>query len=429
MAVTFDRVNKIIELSAPATEITVQELYNSICDYQDNQANMDLSRIVSASGKEALGAGVYVGITVKLLDGWRLRFEERLSETICNVNGGNLVAVDELGNDVFPLAYSNYVMATITSSSSATLQEIEAIEYGSFNNGITIDVINGVDSIVFPAGTPQLPCKTLLNVSDIASERGFKTIYIIGDITLTGIPTGILVDYVFVGQGLRASTVTIDDIQCDSCTFENCEIVGNFSDSSKIIVRNCDIGNVTNIKMDAYNCELSGTITLANSTSTNFYSCVDAIPGTGTPTIDVNDCLSLGLWQYSGGVQINNMTLATNVSVNFSSGRLILDSTCTNGSVIVRGVGSLVNNSSGTSVSDDGLLDIPSIVGGIFTESVDSNIELKTVLQVLLSTIAGLASGGGTENLTFRNASNTADRVTMVVDVNGNRSDVTISPD
>ncbi len=62
-------------------------------------------------------------------------------------------------------------------------------------------------------------------------------------------------------------------------------------------------------------------------------------------------------------------------------------------------------------------------------DGIEPDITLKTSLQAVLSTVAGLASGGGTANIAFRNANNTSNRVTMVVDVDGNRSSVTINPD
>ena len=88
---------------------------------------------------------------------------------------------------------------------------------------------------------------------------------------------------------------------------------------------------------------------------------MDGIPGSGTPSILVNDCEALGFWNYNGGLSLKNITGATDISVNFNTGRLILDSTCTNGSIIVRGIGSLVDGSAGTTINKVGLVDNASI--------------------------------------------------------------------
>jgi hypothetical protein len=137
---------------------------------------------------------------------------------------------------------------------------------------------------------------------------------------------------------------------------------GTFGNGSFIEVRDCTLLNINNISIDAHDSDLGGTIELNNSISSNFYSCVDGIPGSNTPVIQVNDCQSLGFWRYSGGLKITNIiTPGTSISINFSSGRLIVDSTDTEGSIIVRGVGSLVGTTGGSTINKNGLIDNISI--------------------------------------------------------------------
>ena len=73
MSYTFDKTNKWIIVDAPETEVVIQDLYNNIRDYEDEYHVMDMHHLADASGKEELGGGVYVGITLKLLDGWKLK--------------------------------------------------------------------------------------------------------------------------------------------------------------------------------------------------------------------------------------------------------------------------------------------------------------------------------------------------------------------
>lgn len=122
MAIIFDRANRIIEVEADAVKISVQELLNAIRDFEDDQANMDIPHIAEATGKADLGGGLQVGVTLKLL-AWKLKFEARPGpETIlCDVSGGNLVAVDESGVAVNPIEPAAYVTVTKTSSVAAAL--------------------------------------------------------------------------------------------------------------------------------------------------------------------------------------------------------------------------------------------------------------------------------------------------------------------
>lgn len=57
---------------------------------------------------------------------------------------------------------------------------------------------------------------------------------------------------------------------------------------------------------------------------------------------------------------------------------------------------------------------------------VETGITLQQALRAILATLAGKASGGDTVTIKFRDPADTVDRVTMVVDSDGNRSSVTL---
>ena len=119
MALTFDFLNSIIEVPAPTTSISVQTLINEIRDEEDElEPSIAYSKIADAFGKQDLGGGTLVGITLVLLDNWKVRFEARPGpDTVaCIVTGGNLVAVS--GN---PIAASAFTSVTIAQSSSPTI--------------------------------------------------------------------------------------------------------------------------------------------------------------------------------------------------------------------------------------------------------------------------------------------------------------------
>lgn len=124
MALVFDFVNSIIEVPTPTTSISLQTLINEIRDEEDELVpSMSYSKIADAFGKQDLGGGVAVGITLVLLDNWKLRFEARSgpSTVACIVTGGNLVA--ESGN---PIAASAYTSITIAQSSSPTIAKADS---------------------------------------------------------------------------------------------------------------------------------------------------------------------------------------------------------------------------------------------------------------------------------------------------------------
>lgn len=174
MYLSFDSANRIIEVVAPATTVTIQELWNAICNWSENLENLEVPTVASASGKEDLGGGQLVGITLTLLN-WKLKFEDRAGPdtVLCDVSGGNLVAVDENGGFVNPIEPSSYVTVTKTASVAAGL----IAEWTQTEKDEIISDIDGLDGKIdgVPAATWGL------------GERGQKiddTKVIVGDIDL-----------------------------------------------------------------------------------------------------------------------------------------------------------------------------------------------------------------------------------------------------
>lgn len=111
---------RIIEVPIPSVELDLQDLYDTLRTYGETLTVMDDDEIVDAGGKEPLGGGVSNGLTVKLLNA-KVKFENRTSDVVCNISGGNLVAVDVDGNYMEPTEFSEHVTLVRTSSSSATI--------------------------------------------------------------------------------------------------------------------------------------------------------------------------------------------------------------------------------------------------------------------------------------------------------------------
>ena len=131
---SFDKTTKIIEVDLPDTEIQIQELIDVIRSWEDELSPaMDITRVADAAGKDDLGGGVLVGITLTLREGWRLKFADRPGPdwVTCNVFGGNLVATDENDDASIAIAPAEYVNTNTQGSQSPSIQslEIEELKY------------------------------------------------------------------------------------------------------------------------------------------------------------------------------------------------------------------------------------------------------------------------------------------------------------
>jgi len=118
-----DFTNQIMELQSAYTSIALQEVYDTAHDAMAEIQNMDNARIASASGQEDLGGGLATGLTVRMLNGWRVKAADRGGPGFVRVSidGGNLVTSAANGPDPNdPLAPADYVTYSLSKAASST---------------------------------------------------------------------------------------------------------------------------------------------------------------------------------------------------------------------------------------------------------------------------------------------------------------------
>ncbi len=130
MAITFNPYTKTVLIEAPQTEITVQDLQRAIREWEASSEGIDNDIICNATGKDSLGGNRYTGITLTLINNWRVKFEDRPGpETVqCKITDGNLVAINDYGNT--PIMPSTYTQVMIYQSTAPAL-----IVYGEEGGG------------------------------------------------------------------------------------------------------------------------------------------------------------------------------------------------------------------------------------------------------------------------------------------------------
>lgn len=126
---TFFKYDRVIQVDGPQTTVTIQDLLNQIRLYEENLNNLDYGHIANAYGKQALGAGAFIGITLELINDWRVSFEARSgpSTELCTVAGGNIVAINQYSNN--PIKPTAFTQINIAQSSSPTIIQADA-NYG-----------------------------------------------------------------------------------------------------------------------------------------------------------------------------------------------------------------------------------------------------------------------------------------------------------
>jgi len=268
------------------------------------------------------------------------------------LTGGNFVATDEFGATIEPIFPTFGRFITKTAASSATSQNAAAIEYSSYEGGVWVDILSsyslgGADPLSTTIGNAQFPVNNIPDAVEICNTRGLpNTFYIIGSITLdTGDEVG---GFKMIGQNASRSMITINAGSGTIGTeIVEASITGNLDGGT--ILRQAVVANLNYINGFVFDCMLdSGTIALGGISTAHFLNCYSGVPGTSTPVIDMNgagaQATPLAIRNYNGGIKLIDFTGGGDASIDLNSGQVIVDSTCTSGTLIVRGNGKVVDS-------------------------------------------------------------------------------------
>lgn len=112
---------RVITVADPSVSMTMQDLVDTLREIEDTVRGISELKLLDASGKQDLGGGVTVGITVALQNAL-LAFELRGGPSYiqCIADGGNLVAVDDMDAAISPISPTAFTQVVISQSSSAT---------------------------------------------------------------------------------------------------------------------------------------------------------------------------------------------------------------------------------------------------------------------------------------------------------------------
>lgn len=352
--IDWDVSPRLIWIDIAYDEVSAQDLYDTCKHLEALDGGKDEDQICDAGGWEPLGLGQYVGITVSLYNA-QYAFAARPGPdwVICNMGGGNVVAFTDstLTTELYPRYPTAYVSADRTASSSATTQEQEAIAYTSFQNAIWYDSASGnsgFDDNGGLNGNRQYPLDNLADVLTACSKWGFSNIQLLSSAVIDG---GL--DYSlkhFIGSSHVFTDVEITDAaNTYRCTFDNCNIWGVLDGGTHI--QNCIVGEVSYVNGHIHDSGLYGHIYLDGNEDAAIINCY-TLDAESPPTVNMGlSGQNLAMPNYSGYIYIEDITDPdVKVGIGMNSGVVFLDSTISEGYVIVSGTGELVNNATGNSI-------------------------------------------------------------------------------
>ena len=297
--------------------------------------------------------GVTIARVVEIINNYTVTFED--GQYAVNLIGAN----SNVGDRV------NVNQVSVRSANSAGLVTSAAIEYGEYGGGVVIDVINGEVGTIYPIGTKRRPSNNVPDTTLIASSRGFKKIFVVGDLT---IGAGHNVDNLILeGESHVNTNVIIESTaSCMDLTTRMCNISGTLDGG--MTIENCMVGNLSYVNGHIHDSGLYGHITLNGNEDAVLYNC-HTIDHLSIPNIDMGGAgQDLVISKYAGVISIHNLSGVVNAaSITLAGGLVTLDSTVSAGTIIITGVGTVVDGSTGTaSVDTDGLVSNPSITKAVW---------------------------------------------------------------
>ena len=271
-----------------------------------------------------------------------------------NIEGGNLVAVDNALSVIQVVLPSGYTQVTRTAASSATSQEEVDIQFSSFsNNAVWLDSSSGYSGTIYPNGTSRRPVDNDTDAQSIANTRGLFDIQIRSNETITGAHTGMK----FYGRSPRTMTLTIDaSATLSACEFENMLLTGDLGANGSAYFTHLAIKNTIGlfghieqcVIREGTNTAMAGAILMLNKCAA-----VSAFnPGVDIPIIDCNGSARIAMRLFTGEVKLTNKTSGADCSLGLTGAVVELDSTITFGNWICHGVGTIINNTTGTATVD-----------------------------------------------------------------------------
>jgi hypothetical protein len=359
MGYEFDGPTKVVSLTNGTLEIDVADLWSRWCDWQKVGTNSKYLPMMRFVGGDAISPIKNLGMTFFILNDWKIRPQEADHRLIVN---GNLYT-DPSGESPFTQTLGNYnvmVEMAVSSLVDSSLAQLPEIEQASFNNRVVIDVINGTAGTLYPLGTQLAPVNNLANAKTIALSRGFDSFYVLGNLTI-GFGEDISNQH-FYGQGatfnVKKTTITLTSgCITTNAHYHNLMIQGAQGGESNYY--DCLIGNLTNAHCHYEECKMVGPVQFSTGIgSTHTTDLIDCYTSNVEYVVDCNGSQLKQVYNnFTGNIKFTNATNAGSIiTLNISSGEVVIDSSCTAGTIRIRGNAILTNNSGGTVIKTEGLI-------------------------------------------------------------------------
>ena len=162
----------------------------------------------------------------------------------------------------------------------------------------------------------------------------------------------------FVITGIGTPIVDTGGYNLDGCEFNHCTMRGDYTGS--IIVQESHLTYAFTLNGTFENCGMSSVFNIPNLGHANLVDCSSLVKDLVLPSIDLGGALgtaSLVVTGQRGGLKLINSTQITDsAKFNMGTGNVLIDSSCTDGTIVASGIGTLTDSSIGE-ITIDAMID------------------------------------------------------------------------
>jgi len=230
---------------------------------------------------------------------------------------------------------------------------------GGYSEGIEVDT-NASNTNTVPGfdGVKGNPVSTWAAAVTLSNSTGITDFHIINgsSITLSSNSS----NYTLKGENW---TLALGGQSIDGAYFAGAtSITGTGTNgSNKPWFTNCTFGTCTLPVFQASHCCIAGDITVSEAGDIFVVDSHSSVAGTATPSIDLGVAVgssNISFRNYSGGIEMKNMgQLGTDTMSLEGRGQLVLNANCAGGTISIRGLFTVTDNSGSVTLSDNARFD------------------------------------------------------------------------
>jgi len=211
-----------------------------------------------------------------------------------------------------------------------------------FQGKVWLDTNGGGSAgTAYPIGTPSQPVNNLADALTIAARINTTELVLKGTMTLSASVAG----YRIEGRtNKNECEIDLNNQDITSTDFENLTLTGTAN--GLFYCTNCYLENITNIQCYAYDSQLTGTFVIASGGG--FYLWRGTSRDPNPIQIDLNGDGKIALAEFSSQVAYSNMSSPASVIIQTGEILVTVSDTVTGGFMYFGGIGSVVDNSTGT---------------------------------------------------------------------------------